>query len=57
MQSTERCYKSKLKIMNLEIAIFLATPFIGLIIFSGICDYVNKRINNLETNRKQENEK
>lgn len=43
--------------MNLEIAIFLATPFIGLIIFSAICDYVNKRINNLETNRKQENEK
>jgi hypothetical protein len=38
--------------MTLEIAIFLAIPFIGLITFAGICDYVTAKINQIKTNKK-----
>ena len=38
--------------MTLEIAIFLVIPFIGLIAFAGICDYVNAKVNQVKTNRK-----
>ena len=38
--------------MSLEIAIFLTIPFIGLIAFAGLVDYVNAKINQVETNRK-----
>jgi hypothetical protein len=38
--------------MNLEIAIFLAIPFIGLIAFAGLCDYVTAKINQSKTTKK-----
>jgi hypothetical protein len=42
--------------MTLEIAIFLAIPFIGLIAFAGLVDYVNAKINQVETTQKSSNE-
>jgi hypothetical protein len=42
--------------MTLEIAIFLAIPFIGLIAFAGLVDYVNAKINQVETNQKSSHE-
>ena len=43
--------------MTLEIAIFLAIPFIGLIAFAGLCDYVNAKANQVETTKNKSNEK
>ncbi|CAB5223170.1 hypothetical protein UFOVP384_3 [uncultured Caudovirales phage] len=43
--------------MTLEIAIFLAIPFIGLIAFAGLCDYVNKKITQVKTTKNKSNEK
>lgn len=43
--------------MTLEIAIFLLIPFIGLIAFAGLVDYVNAKINQVETIKKTNNEK
>lgn len=43
--------------MTLEIAIFLAIPFIGLIAFAGLCDYVNEKTNQVETTKNKSNEK
>ena len=42
--------------MTLEIAIFLTIPFIGLIAFSYICDYVNEKVNQVETIKKTSHE-
>jgi hypothetical protein len=43
--------------MTLEIAIFLAIPFIGLIAFAGLVDYVNAKVNQVETTKNKSNEK
>jgi hypothetical protein len=43
--------------MTLEIAIFLLIPFIGFIAFAGLADYVNAKITQVETTKKQSNEK
>lgn len=43
--------------MTLEIAIFLLIPFIGFIVFAGILDYVNAKINQVEKTKKQSYEK
>jgi len=48
--------KPKKKIMTLEIAIFLAIPFIGLIAFAGLCDYVNAKVNQVKTSKNSSNE-
>jgi hypothetical protein len=43
--------------MTLEIAIFLAIPFVALIIFAGLCDYITAKVNSLKTTKTSNNEK
>jgi hypothetical protein len=45
-----------IKIMTLEIAVFLAIPFIVIVIFSGICDLITGRMNKVKTTKKASNE-
>ena len=42
--------------MTLEIAIFLAIPFIVIVLFSGICDIVTGKMNRVKTTKKSSNE-
>lgn len=42
--------------MTFEIAIFLAIPFIAIVIFSGICDLVTGKMNKVKTTKKSSNE-